>query len=77
MNILLNSEERTFLIHRDGYFQRDYFCNLAHIPEIIKTELEKNDDFTISEYWNYKFKKCSKTHLNKMFAAHKINFKIN
>ncbi len=77
MNITIDNNERVFLIHRDGFFTRDYFCNLKDIPTVLNTELEKNDSYTISEYWNKKFKKCSKVHLNKMFAAHKISFTIN
>lgn len=77
MKTIINSEERVFLIHREGYFTRDYFCNIHQIPEIINDELEKNDSYTVSEYWNKKFKKCSKKHLNEMFKANQINFKIN
>jgi hypothetical protein len=77
MTTVINNNERVFLIHRDGFFTRDYFCNLAQIPEILKTELEVNDSFTISEYWNKKFKRCSKKHLNEMFTANKVDYKIN
>ncbi len=76
MKTTIDNNERVFLIHREGFFVRDYFCNLKDIPEIISTELEKNDPYTISEYWNKAFKKCSKKHINGMFAAHKIDFKI-
>lgn len=73
----IDSNQRVFLIHRNGFFTRDYFCNLADIPNILMNELEQNDTYTISEYWNKKFKKCSKKHLNEMFTAAKMNFKIN
>jgi hypothetical protein len=76
MTTTINNNERVFLIHRNGFFTRDYFCNIQQIPEIIKTELEPNDEYTISEYWNKKFKKCSKKHLNEMFQANKVDFKI-
>jgi hypothetical protein len=48
MKTIINSEERVFLIHREGYFTRDYFCNIHQIPEIINNELEKNDSYTVS-----------------------------
>lgn len=76
MKTVIDSNERVFLIHREGFFVRDYFCNIHQIPEILKTELEINDSYTISEYWNKKFKKCGKKHLNEMFEANKMNFKI-
>jgi hypothetical protein len=77
MQTIINNNERVFLIHREGFFVRDYFCNLADIPNILSNELEKHDNYTVSEYWNKKFKRCSKKHLNEMFAANKIEFKIN
>lgn len=73
---ILGGNERVFLIHREGFFTSDYFCNLKDIPTVLKDMLEPNDSYTISEYWNKKFKKCSKKHLNEMFAAHKIKFTI-
>lgn len=72
----IDNNQRVFLIHRHGFFTRSYFCNLADIPKILKTELEEHDPFTISEYWNFKFKRCSKKLLNEMFAASKIDFKL-
>ena len=76
MTTTINNTERVFLIHREGFFVRDYFCNLADIPNILSNELEKHDSFTISEYWNKAFKKCSKKHLNDMFKAHKIAYSL-
>jgi len=76
MKTTIDNNSRVFLIHRIGFFTRDYFCNLEDIPVILKTELEPNDQYTISEYWNKKFKRCSKKHLNEMFAANKVDFKI-
>lgn len=77
MKTTIDTTERVFLIHREGFTNRDFFCNLSQIPDILTNELEKNDSYTISEYWNKKFKRCSKKHINEMFAAMKINFKIN
>lgn len=73
---ILGGNERVFLIHREGFFTRDYFCNLKDIPFVLKNELEANDSYTISEYWNKAFKRCSKKHLNEMFTANQIDFKI-
>jgi len=72
----LKENERVFLIHREGFFVRDYFCNLAAIPSIIKEQLEPHDSYTISEYWNKAFKRCSKKHLNEMFKANQIDFSL-
>jgi hypothetical protein len=73
---VLGGNERVFLIHREGFFTRDYFCNLKDIPAVLAELLEPNDSYTISEYWNKKFTRCSKKHLNEMFAANQIQFKI-
>lgn len=76
MTIELDNNQRVFLIKRDGFFNRQYFCNLHHIPSILKDELEKNDTYTISEYWNFKFKKVGKKRINEMFGANQINFNL-
>ena len=76
-HIQLDNSQRIFLIKRDGFCTRTYFCNLEHIPTILTSELEKYDSYTIHEFWNFKFKKCSKKHLNAMFEANRINYKIN
>lgn len=73
---VLGGNERVFLIHREGFFTRDYFCNLKDIPAVLAELLEPHDNYTISEYWNKKFTRCSKKHLNEMFTANKIDFKI-
>jgi len=76
MKTTIDSNERVFLVHRNGFFARDYFCNLKDIPNILTSELEPNDEFTISEYWNKQFKRCSKKFLNEMFVANQVNFKL-
>lgn len=75
MKTLIDNDQRVFLVHRKGFFTRDYFCNLSDIQNVLK-DLEVNDEFIIYEYFNKKFTKCSKKHLNEMFAANKIEFKI-
>jgi len=77
MTTTIDNQSRVFVIVRQGFFTRSYVCNLETIPEILTKELEANDDFYIMELFNFKLKKCSKKHLNSMFEAHKINFKIN
>lgn len=72
----IDNQSRVFVIVRQGFFTRSYVCNLEVIPEILKNELEKNDDFYIMELFNFKLKRCSKKHLNSMFLAAKINYKI-
>jgi len=72
----INNDSRVFQIVRKGFFIQQYFCNLEMIPQIIREELEPNDQFIICEVWNLKLKKCSKKHLNEMFEAAKIDFKL-
>ena len=72
----IDNSSRIFVIVRQGFFSRSYVCNLDAIPGILQNELELNDDFIIMEMFNYKLKKCSKKHLNSMFEANQINFKI-
>lgn len=76
MKTVIENNERVFIVHRNGFFTRDYFVNLKDIPTIITQELEKNDEYIILEYWNKKFKRVSKKNLNAMFTANNINFKI-
>ena len=70
----VNGTFRTFMIV-DSYC-RNYFCNLAQISRVIDQNSLNPGYYTIYEFWNNKQKKCSKKHLNEMFAANDINFKI-
>jgi len=72
----IDNQSRVFVIVRQGFFTRSYVCNLEAIPEILTNELEKHDAFYIMELFNFKLKRCSKKHLNSMFLAAKINYKI-
>lgn len=77
MKTTLNNNERVFLVQNQGFGNRkDIFCNLANIPFILAEYFEPNEDFKIFEYWNRKIKFCSKKHLNEMFKANQVNFKI-
>ena len=76
MKTLIDNTQKVFLLQQLGFSTRKYFCNLSDIPNIIKNEIDKNEEFTISEYWNFKFKKCSKKHLNEMFEANQIDFNL-
>jgi hypothetical protein len=76
MKTTIDNNSRVFMIVRSGFFTRSYIVNLEEIPNILKNELEINDSFEISEVFNFKFKKCSKKHLNSMFESAKIDFKI-
>ena len=76
MQTIINSDSRVFLISREGFSTRDYFCNIKDIPKIIREELEPNDSYKILEYWNKKFTRVSKKRINEMFEANQIDFKI-
>lgn len=75
MITVIDNNQRVFLVNRKGFATRNYFCNLEGIPSVLK-DLEVNDEFTISENWNGKFKQVSKKRLNEMFEANGINFKL-
>lgn len=72
----IDNNQRKFLIQSQGFNTVDIFCNLADIPNVLKSEFQVNDEFIIFEYWNRKLQKCSKKHLNEMFEANNVNFKI-
>lgn len=77
MKLTIDNNQRKFLVQSQGFGnQRDIFCNLQQIPEVLNCAFEKNEDYKIFEYWNRKIKRCSKKFLNEMFVANQVNFKI-
>ena len=77
MNTTIDNNQRKFLVQSQGFGNtKDIFCNLKDIPTVIKTAFEANEEFKVLEYWNRRLKVCSKKHLNEMFVAHNIDFKI-
>ena len=76
MKTTIDNNQRVFLVKRIGYFTNKAFCNLKDIPAVIAEMCENNDEYIIYEYWNDKFKKCSKKHLNEMFVANQVNLKF-
>jgi len=72
----IDNNQSVFIIEREGISKNSIFCNLRDIPEVLKN-LEKNDNFIVYRYWNYKPKKLTKKGLNELFTANQINFKIN
>ena len=72
----INNNQSVFIVEREGISKNSIFCNLSDIPKVLK-ELEKNDNFIVYRYWNYKLKKLTKKGLNELFKANQINFKIN
>jgi hypothetical protein len=73
----LNNDQRKFLVQSVGFGNTfDIFCNLKAIPEVLAEVATTNSEYKIYEFWNRKLKRCSKKHLNEMFAAHKVNFTI-
>lgn len=76
MKTTIDNNQRKFLVQSIGWSNVDIFCNLKDIPHVLKTAFEPNEEFQVFEYWNRKLKKCSKKHLNEMFAANQIEFKI-
>ena len=73
----INNNHRKFLVQSQGFgSQRDIFCNLEAIPDVLREFFSPNEEYKIFEYWNRKLKRCSKKHLNEMFAANKVDFRI-
>lgn len=75
MKTTVDSNQRVFLIKTEGWANDKIFCNLKDIPNCIK-DIPAHETFTISEFWNSKFKKCSKKHLNEMFKANNLDFQL-
>lgn len=77
MTTTIDNNQRKFLVQSQGYgSQRDIFCNLESIPQVLKESFSPNEEFKVFEYWNRRLKRCSKKHLNEMFVANQVNFKI-
>ncbi len=77
MKTTIDNNQRKFLVQSQGFGNTiDIFCNLADIPKVLKKGFAPNTDVKIYEFWNRKLKVCSKRHLNEMFEANQINFKI-
>lgn len=77
MKTVIDNNQRKFLVQSQGFGgQKDIFCNLNDIPNVIKEAFEPNEEFKIYEFWNRKLKVCSKKHINAMFEANQINFRI-
>lgn len=73
----IDNSQLKFLVQSQGFGNtKDIFCNLKDIPTVLADAFEPNEEFKVFEYWNRKLKRCSKKHLNEMFAANKITFKI-
>lgn len=77
MKTFIDNNQRKFLVQSRGFTTTDIFCNLSDIPNVLKEAFEPHDEYVIYEYWNRKLKRCSKKHINEMFAANSVNFKIN
>jgi len=77
MTTTINNDQRKFLVQSVGFGNTfDIFCNLKDIPEVLAEVATSNSEYKIYEFWNRKLKRCSKKHLNEMFAANKIPFTI-
>lgn len=72
----INSNLRVFMIQSIGCTRRTYFCNLDGIEAILCSEIDKGEEYMISEFWNYKFKRMGKKRLNEMLKANQFTFQI-
>ena len=71
----IDNLQSVFVVEREGISKNSIFFFFFDIPKVLK-ELEKNDNFVVYRYWNYKPKKLTKKGLNDLFKANQINFKI-
>lgn len=71
----IDNNQSVFIVECECISKKSVFCNLHDIPKVLK-ELEKNDNFVVYRYWNYKPKKLTKKGLNDLFTSNQINFKI-
>lgn len=76
MKTTIDNNQRKFLVQSQGYIKTDIFCNLQDIPIVLKEAFEPHDSFIVFEFWNRKLKRCSKKHLNEMFTANQIDYKV-
>lgn len=77
MTTTIDNNHRKFLVQSQGFgSQRDIFCNLEAIPDVLRQAFEPNEEYKVYEYWNRKLTRLSKKRLNELFAANQVNFKI-
>lgn len=77
MTTTIDNNQRKFLVQSVGFGNSfDIFCNLKTIPEVLQEVANTNSEYKIFEYWNRKLTRCSKKHMNEMFEANQITFKI-
>lgn len=74
--ILLDNGKQIYMVQKVGYSTLSYFCNINHIPDIITNRLNTTEGFIIYQYYNKKFKKCSKELMNQFFVSNRIDFQI-
>jgi len=73
----IDNNQRKFLVQSVGFGNTyDIFCNLKDIPTVLNEVAPTNSEYKVYEYWNRKLTRCSKRHLNEMFVANQIDFKI-
>lgn len=76
MITVIDNNQRKFLVQSFGFTTKDIFCNLADIPKVLHEAFTQNEEYKVYEFWNRRLKVCGKKHLNEMFAANQIDFKI-
>jgi len=78
MRISLDNSQRRFWLHNvDRLQDQDVICNLDSIPDVYdKMQNHCACKIVIKELWNNSWKRISKKHLNEMFAAHEIDYKL-
>ena len=73
---------KDFLTTRNGRVfivvtpKETFFCHLEDIPNIVKAGTEHEKDIYLYHYWNNEKQRTTKHFINKMFEAHKIDFRF-
>ena len=70
MQTVIDNNQRVFLVV-DSY-DRNYFCNLNGLNEVIERNALREGYYTIFHFWNNKPKKATKKLLTEMFEAQGI-----
>jgi hypothetical protein len=68
----INNELRVFMIVKQGWGNKQYFCNMEQIEECVK-DLQEHDDYKVYEFWNNKQTSISRKKLKDILTANQID----
>jgi hypothetical protein len=74
MKILVDSAQKLYIV-RSIDFNLNFYCNLQHIPEVLKT-FNPGEQIEIFMLWNNRPKKLSKNQINDHLKSNQIDYII-